>query len=112
MGRGRCWQASHARLRFRKVQRSGIFGYFLCSSLIWTHVAWQYAIILYPTHPPVQIPSKRQPLLEEEILLGLRNAPGVVPRSQAPSGLIPAPLERQPTILPPRHYPVDFGLIL
>jgi len=72
----------------------------------------RYAIILYPTHPPVQIPSKRQPLLEEEILLGLRNAPSVVPRSQAPSGLIPAPLERQPTILPPRHYPVDFGLIL
>jgi hypothetical protein len=52
-----------------------------------------------------------EPLLKEEVLLTLSNAPGVAPQSQAPPGLIPPQIERQP-LVPPRDFPVDFGMIL
>ena len=48
--------------------------------------------------------------MEEEVLLALRNAPGVVPRSQAPPGVTPPQIERQP-LTPLRHFPVDFGIV-
>ena len=60
-------------------------------------------------HLPEQ--TKPEPLLKEEVLLALRNAQGVVPRSQAPPGVIPAQIEPQP-LMPPRLFPVDFGLVL
>jgi hypothetical protein len=56
-------------------------------------------------HLPEQ--TKPDPLLEEEVLLALRNAQGVVPRSQAPPGVTPAQIELQPS----RLFPVDFGLV-
>ena len=65
--------------------------------------------MLYPRHSPEQ--TKPEPLLEEEVLLTLRNAQGVVPRSQAPPGIAPKHIEPQP-LMPPRNFPVDFGLVL
>jgi hypothetical protein len=59
-------------------------------------------------HSPEQ--SRPEPLLEEEVLLTLRNAEGVVPRSQAPPGVTPAQIKHQP-LMPPRSLPVDFGII-
>jgi hypothetical protein len=55
--------------------------------------------------------TKPDPLLEEEVLLALRSAQGVVPRSQAPPGVTPAQIEQQPS-MPPGLFPVDFGLVL
>ncbi len=70
---------------------------------------WQYSIVLYPRHSPGQ--TKPEPLLEEEVLLALRNAQGVLPRSQAPPGVTPKQIERQP-LTPLRSFPVDFALVL
>jgi hypothetical protein len=65
----------------------------------------QYSIVLYPGHSPEQ--TKPEPLLEEEVLLTLRNAQGVVPRSQAPLGITPKQIDPQPLI--PRSFPIEFG---
>lgn len=68
----------------------------------------QYSIVLYPRHPPEQ--TKPEPLLEEEVLLVLRNAQGVVPLSQAPTGITPKPIETQ-SLAPPRSFVVDYGCL-
>lgn len=65
--------------------------------------------MLYARHSPEQI--KTEPILEEEVILTLRNVPGVVPRSQAPPGITPAQIERQPLIVP-RDFPLDFGRVV
>jgi hypothetical protein len=86
--------------------------FFLSASLyqgMWAHGTWQYSIVLYPKHSPEQ--TETEPLLKEEVVLTLRNAPGVVPRSQAPPGVTPAQIERRSWV-PPRDFPVDFGLVL
>ena len=73
---------------------------------MWAHGTWQYSIVLYPKHSPEQ--TETEPLLKEEVLLTLRNATGVVPRSQAPPGVTPAQIERR-SLVPPRDFPVGFG---
>ncbi|KAH9998859.1 hypothetical protein BJV74DRAFT_189666 [Russula compacta] len=65
----------------------------------------RYSIVLYPRHSPEQV--KPQPLLEEEVLLTLRNAAGVEPRSQAPPGVIPAQIECQRS-MPPRLFAAQY----
>jgi len=109
MGRSRRCQGPHTQLRFLEMLRQGIYAYFLCSSLIWTHVMCQYSIVFYPRNSLEE--AKCQPLLEEPVLLTLRNAPGVVPRSHAPPGITAAPIEHQRSI-PPRFFPIDHGMIL
>ena len=69
----------------------------------------QHSIVFYPMNSPEHMKSR--PLLEEEILVTLRNAPGVVPTSQAPVGVYPAPIERQRS-MSSRLFPVDHGLVI
>jgi hypothetical protein len=109
MGRSRRCQAPYTQLRFLEMFRQGIYTYFLCSSLIWAHVVCQYSIVFYPRTSPEE--TKCQPLLEETVLLTLRNAPGVVSQSHAPPGITAAPIEHQRSI-PSRFFPVDHGMIL
>jgi hypothetical protein len=111
MGRSCGRQESHTKLRFLKMLRTGIFFFSLRfhASGYELMATWQYSIVLYPRHSPEQ--TKPNPLLEGEVLLALRNAQGVVPQSQAPPGVTPAQIERQPS-MPPRHFAVDFGLVL
>lgn len=109
MGRNRRRQATHAQFRFLKMLRPGIYAYFQRSLSRWAHVTWQYSIVLYPRNSPEQ--TKSRPLVEEEILVTLRNAPGVVPRSLAPPGVTPAPIDSQRSV-PSRFFPVDHGHVL
>jgi len=69
----------------------------------------RYSIVFYPRNSPEE--TKCQPLLEEPVLLTLRSAPGVVPRSHAPPGITPAPIEHQRSN-PSRLFPVDHGMVL
>lgn len=89
--------------------RQGMYTYFLCSWLIWAHVMCQYSIVFYPRNSPEE--TKCQPLLEEPVLLTLRSAPGVVPRSHAPPGITAVPIEHQRSN-PSRLFPVDHGMVL
>jgi hypothetical protein len=54
---------------------------------------------------------KSRSLLEEEIIVTLRNAPGVSPISLAPVGADAAPIERQRS-MSSRLFPVDHGLVI
>jgi hypothetical protein len=111
MGRSYRRQESHARLRFLKMLRAGVYSFSLVrlyASGCELMATWQYSIVLYPRHSLEQ--SNPDPLLEEEVLLTLPNAKGVVPRSQTPPRVTYAQIERQPS-MPPRHFAVDTGLV-
>ncbi|KAF8485984.1 hypothetical protein DFH94DRAFT_162877 [Russula ochroleuca] len=99
------WPASDSSPRRIKLCGEVIAGRSFTPSFVFSKCSVQYSIVLYPMHLPEQ--TKPDPLLEEEVLLALRNAQGVVPRSQAPPGVTPAQIELQPS----RLFPVDFGLV-
>jgi len=69
----------------------------------------RYSIALYPRQSHEQV--KLEPLLEEEVLLTLSNAPSVVPRSQAPLGVTTVRHQRQSSE-PSRSFPMDFGMVV
>ncbi|KAI0277295.1 hypothetical protein BGY98DRAFT_1097546 [Russula aff. rugulosa BPL654] len=109
IARAAFWPAPCSSSHRIKLWGEVIAGRSLTPSFVFSKCSVQYSIVLYPRHSPQQ--TKPEPLLKEEVILTLRSAPGVAPRSQAPPGLTPAQIERQP-LVPPRDFPVDFGMIL
>ncbi|KAH9986500.1 hypothetical protein BJV77DRAFT_57816 [Russula vinacea] len=103
------WPAPGTTPRRIKLWGEVIAGRSFTPSFVFSKCSVQYSIVLYPMHLPEH--TKPDPLLEEEVLLALRSAQGVVPRSQAPPGVTPAQIEQQPS-MPPGLFPVDFGLVL
>jgi len=80
----------------------------LIPSFHFSRCSVRYSIALYPRQAHEQ--AECEPLVEEEVLLTLSNASRVVPRSQAPLGVITSQPER-PSV-PSRLFPMDFGMIV
>ncbi|KAF8489462.1 hypothetical protein F5888DRAFT_1808813 [Russula emetica] len=108
VARAAFWPAPGCTPRRIKLWGEVIAGRSLTPTFVFSKCSVRYSIVLYPRHSPEQ--TKPEPLLEEEVLLALRNAQGVVPRSQAPSGITPKQIEPQ-SLIPPRSFPLDFGLV-
>jgi hypothetical protein len=92
VARAAFWPAPGTSPRRVKLWGEVIAGRSLTPSFVFSKCAVQYTIELYPRHSAAQ--TQPEPMLEEEVLLTLRNAQGVVPRPQVPPGVTPAQIER------------------
>jgi len=109
VARAAFWHVRGSSPRRIKLWGEIVAGRRLTPSFDFSKCSVRYSIVLYPRNSPEQ--TRSQPLVEEEVLLTLRNAPGIVPRSLAPPGVTPAPIESQRSV-PARFFPVDHGHVL
>lgn len=90
------WPAQGSSLHSTKLWGEILVEKCLTPSFDFSNCSVRYSIVLYPRHTPDK--SEREPLLSEEVLLTLRKAAGVVPRPQAPPGIIPQPIEHKRSV--------------
>ncbi|KAH9041668.1 hypothetical protein EDB85DRAFT_2139761 [Lactarius pseudohatsudake] len=90
------WPAQGSSLHSTKLWGEILLEKCLTPSFDFSNCSVRYSIVLYPRHTPDR--SEREPLLSEEVLLTLRKAVGVVPRPQAPPGVIPQPIEHKRSV--------------
>ncbi|KAF8271169.1 hypothetical protein EI94DRAFT_1797338 [Lactarius quietus] len=95
------WPARGSSVHSTKMWGEILIGKYLTPSFDFSNCSVRYSIVLYPRH--VHDKSERKPLLSEEVLLTLHNAAGVVPRPQAPPGVVPQPIERKRS-MSTRHF--------
>ncbi|KAI0254027.1 hypothetical protein BJV78DRAFT_1280438 [Lactifluus subvellereus] len=107
VGRAVFWEAPGSSPQNIKLWGEIIIGRHLIPTFDFSKCSVRYSIVLYPSCSPEQ--TEYEPLVSEEVILTLRNAPGIVPRSQALSS-IPR-LENQRS-MPPRFPSADFALVL
>ncbi|KAI9439828.1 hypothetical protein H4582DRAFT_1551445 [Lactarius indigo] len=90
------WPAQGSSLFSTKLWGEVLVEKFFTPSFDFSDCSVRYSIVLYPRHTPDK--SEREPLLSEEVLLTLHKAAGVVPRPQAPPGVMPQPVERKRSV--------------
>ncbi|KAH9003147.1 hypothetical protein EDB86DRAFT_3073627 [Lactarius hatsudake] len=90
------WPAQGSSLHSTKLWGEILVEKCLTPSFDFSNCSVRYSIVLYPRHTPDK--SEREPLLSEEVLLTLHRAVGVVPRPQAPPGIIPQPIEHKRSV--------------
>ncbi|KAH9052920.1 hypothetical protein EDB83DRAFT_1179253 [Lactarius deliciosus] len=90
------WPAQGSSLHSTKLWGEIFVEKCLTPSFDFSNCTVRYSIVLYPRHTPDK--SEREPLLSEEVLLTLHRAVGVVPRPQAPPGIIPQPIEHKRSV--------------
>ncbi|KAI9463276.1 hypothetical protein BJY52DRAFT_1254315 [Lactarius psammicola] len=96
MARAVLWPAQGTSLHSTKLWGEILVEKFLTPSFDFSNCSVRYSIALYPRHTPDK--SEPEPLLSEEVLVTLHKAAGVVPRSQAPPGAVPQPVERKRSV--------------
>ncbi|KAI0255040.1 hypothetical protein BJV78DRAFT_1359029 [Lactifluus subvellereus] len=109
IARARFWEAPGSSAQSIKLMGEITIGRRLTPTFDFSKCSVRYSVVLYPRRVPEQ--TEYQPLVSEEVLLTLRNAPGISPRSKAPTSITSPRIENQRS-MPPRFYPVDFGLVL
>lgn len=86
------WPAQGSSLHSTKLWGEILVEKLLTPSFDFSNCSVRYSIVLYLRHT-------LETLLSEEVLLTLHNAAGVVPRPQAPPGVVPQPVERKRSVI-------------
>ncbi|KAH9972190.1 hypothetical protein BGW80DRAFT_1446134 [Lactifluus volemus] len=108
VARAQIWEAPGGSPHNLKLWGELTVGRRLTPTFDFSRCSIRYSIVLNPRRAPDQ--TEFEPLVSEEVLLTLRNIPGIVPRSNAPAPVTPPPAPT-PRVMPPRFFPVDFGLV-